>query len=75
VAVVTVGGRPYTEAVREELEKLAAECPGRDFWHIPYSGRPDSWSSRPCGERIADITCFSPEAMREALHAAGGTEQ
>jgi hypothetical protein len=59
--------RYYPEYIREHLEKFAAQYPERDFWHITAYPNPDTWSSRPCGDRTADIIRNSPEAMQAAL--------
>lgn len=75
MAVITVGGSPYPEAIRGELEKPAAERPGRDFWHMPCYVGPSAWSSRPRGEAAADIIRYSPEAVRAALLASGDAGQ
>lgn len=70
MGIIPVDGHGYPDPIREELLKLAAEYPGRDFWQVPTYVGPDAWSSRPCGQSGADIIRRSPDAMRAAIEEA-----
>lgn len=72
MAVIPRTGNPYPETVKRELDQLAAEWPSRDFWYVGSYAGLDSWSSRPTGERCADVIRFSPEAVRAELEEASG---